>query len=75
MSGEIVVKKQQKYKLEHYKIEQIFAWITEQRVGIPELQRPFVWKGKDIRDLIVSLYHGYPIGFLVTWAAADGGTE
>ena len=75
MSGEIVVKKQQKYKLQHYKIEQIFGWITEKRVGIPELQRPFVWKGKDIRDLIVSLYHGYPIGFLVTWAAADGGTE
>lgn len=36
-------------------------------IAVPEIQRPFVWKGKQVRDLIDSLYNGYPIGYLITW--------
>ncbi|KRK42072.1 hypothetical protein FC63_GL000972 [Lactobacillus amylovorus DSM 20531] len=35
------------------------------------MQRPFVWKSVQVRDLIDSLYRGYPIGFIVTWQNPD----
>jgi uncharacterized protein with ParB-like and HNH nuclease domain len=31
------------------------------------MQRPFVWSTSKVRDLIDSLYNGYPIGYIVTW--------
>ena len=37
------------------------------KIAIPELQRPFVWKTSQVRDLMDSLYHGYPVGYLITW--------
>jgi hypothetical protein len=36
-------------------------------IGLPELQRPFVWPNAKIRDLFDSLYRGYPCGFLLLW--------
>lgn len=36
-------------------------------IAIPELQRPFVWSTVKVRDLIDSLYKGYPVGYLITW--------
>ena len=32
---------------------------------IPEIQRPFVWKRSQVRDLIDSLYNGYPTGYII----------
>ena len=37
------------------------------KLRIPEIQRPFVWKGEEVRALIDSLYEGYPIGYLIVW--------
>ena len=37
------------------------------RIGLPELQRPFVWPNVNVRDLFDSLYRGYPVGFLLLW--------
>ena len=34
------------------------------KIGLPELQRPFVWPNVNVRDLFDSLYRGYPAGFL-----------
>lgn len=34
---------------------------------LPELQRPFLWKAKQISTLIESLYKGYPVGYLMFW--------
>ncbi|MBQ5545211.1 MAG: DUF262 domain-containing protein, partial [Clostridia bacterium] len=34
---------------------------------LPEIQRPFVWKKTQVRDLIDSLYKGYPTGYLILW--------
>jgi hypothetical protein len=43
------------------------------RIGLPELQRPFVWPTVNSRDLFDSLYRGYPVGFLLFWkTGADG---
>jgi len=36
-------------------------------IATPEIQRPFVWKPVRVRDLLDSLYRGYPIGYLITW--------
>jgi uncharacterized protein with ParB-like and HNH nuclease domain len=33
---------------------------------IPEIQLPFVWKRAQVRDLIDSLYNGYPTGYIIT---------
>lgn len=58
------------YTVENTKIEDLLGWIREGRIGIPEMQRPFVWKTSKVRDLIDSLYKGYPIGYIVTWQNA-----
>lgn len=43
------------------------------KIGLPELQRPFVWPNVNVRDLFDSLYRGYPAGFLLFWkTGADG---
>lgn len=41
------------------------SWIKTKEVVIPEIQRPFVWKATQVRDLIDSLYNGYPVGYLI----------
>ncbi|MCI5785150.1 MAG: DUF262 domain-containing protein, partial [Collinsella bouchesdurhonensis] len=40
-------------------------------IAIPEIQRPFVWDSTKVRDLVDSLYHGYPTGYLITWKNPD----
>ena len=36
-------------------------------IAIPEIQRPFVWDAVQVRDLMDSLYQGYPVGYLIAW--------
>ncbi len=36
-------------------------------LGLPELQRPFVWEDKKARDLLKSMLNGFPIGFIILW--------
>ena len=36
-------------------------------IGLPEIQRPFVWKNAKVRDLFDSMYKGYPVGYLLFW--------
>ena len=45
--------------------------VIEGRVGLPDLQRPFVWKDSDVRDLLDSMLKGYPIGYCILWEAPD----
>ena len=56
-----------KYSVDNVKVEDLLAWINQGRVGLPEMQRPFVWSSTKVRDLIDSQYNGYPIGYIVTW--------
>ena len=37
------------------------------RIGLPDLQRPFVWKDNKVRDLFDSMLKGYPIGYVMLW--------
>lgn len=36
-------------------------------VALPELQRPFVWSNRKVRDLFDSMYRGFPVGYLLFW--------
>ncbi len=40
-------------------------------VGLPDIQRPFVWKNAKIRDLLDSMYRGFPVGYLLFWQSAQ----
>lgn len=55
------------YHVDNVTIEEILGWIKQGKIGLPEMQRPFVWSTAKVRDLIDSLYNGYPIGYIVTW--------
>lgn len=60
-----------RYSVDHTNIGILLSWIRENKIGLPEMQRPFVWKSTQVRDLIDSLYRGYPLGFIVTWQNPD----
>jgi hypothetical protein len=36
-------------------------------IGLPDIQRPFVWKTVKVRDLFDSMYRVYPVGYLLFW--------
>lgn len=42
--------------------------IRRGELALPELQRPFVWSAAKVRDLLDSMYRGYPVGSLLIWA-------
>ena len=56
-----------KYAVNQQLVETVLAWVRAEEIAIPEIQRPFVWDSTKVRDLIDSLYNGYPIGYLITW--------
>ncbi len=43
------------------------TWVKSGEIAIPEIQRPFVWEPTKVRNLLDSLYQGYPIGYLIAW--------
>ena len=55
----------EKYTVSNIPIETLLGYIKSGEIAIPEIQRPFVWKPRQVRDLIDSLYTGYPIGYLL----------
>lgn len=61
----------QKYAVNQYLIESILSKVRENEIAIPEIQRPFVWDASQVRDLLDSLYQGYPIGYLIAWRNPD----
>ncbi len=56
-----------KYSVTQYSVSSILGFIEAGDIAIPEIQRPFVWRPSQVRDLIDSLYHGYPTGYLIIW--------
>lgn len=48
-------------------IKGLLGLIEAKDIAIPEIQRPFVWKSIQVRDLIDSLYKGYPTGYIILW--------
>ena len=50
-----------------YTVKAILGLIEAREIAIPEIQRPFVWRATQVRDLMDSLYKGYPTGYLILW--------
>lgn len=48
-------------------VNQLIEKIDTGELGLPELQRPFIWKDSKVRDLFDSMMRGYPIGYLMLW--------
>ena len=57
----------EKYNPNSLSVSAILGLIASGDIAIPEIQRPFVWKKKQVRDLLDSLYKGYPTGYLIIW--------
>ena len=55
----------EKFTLMQYNVNAILGFIEAGQFVIPEIQRPFVWKRAQVRDLIDSLYNGYLQGILL----------
>ena len=56
-----------KYEVHNQPVEVVLAWLKGGEIAIPEIQRPFVWDAVKVRNLMDSLYQGYPIGYLIAW--------
>lgn len=60
-----------RFSITTYSVQSILGLIDHGDIAIPEIQRPFVWDSTKVRDLMDSLYHGYPTGYLFTWKNPD----
>ena len=60
-----------RYSVNNYTVDILLASIKAGSIAIPEMQRPFVWDGSKVRDLIDSLYKGFPVGYIIVWQNPD----
>lgn len=60
-----------KYSINQQSINTLLTWVESGQVAIPEIQRPFVWSKTQVRNLMDSLYQGYPVGYIITWQNPD----
>ncbi len=60
-----------KYDVNNNSVESLLNWVKTEEIAIPEIQRPFVWDTTKVRDLIDSLYKGYPVGYIILWKSSD----
>lgn len=51
----------------NYTLGHLAGQIEQGTIGLPDIQRPFVWKNSKVRDLFDSMYRGYPVGYLLLW--------
>ena len=56
-----------KFEVNNVSISTLLGYVKDGTIAIPEIQRPFVWDSTKVRNLIDSLYKGYPVGYIITW--------
>lgn len=59
------------YSVTQLPVSTLITWINSGEIAIPEIQRPFVWNTTKVRNLLDSLFNGYPIGYLIVWRNPD----
>ncbi|KRE78231.1 hypothetical protein ASG71_09990 [Arthrobacter sp. Soil763] len=64
-----------KYTVQQQQVDTLLGWVRSKQIAIPEMQRPFVWNSTKVRDLMDSLYNGFPIGYLITWQSLEVGLK
>ncbi len=50
-----------------YPLSNLLDEIENGDIALPDLQRPFVWKQTQVRDLFDSIFQGFPVGFILLW--------
>lgn len=55
-----------------YTLNKLLQDIEAGEIGLPDIQRPFIWKPARVRDLFDSMYKGFPVGYLLFWANGGG---
>ena len=60
-----------RYSVNNYTVESLLSNIKSGSIAIPEMQRPFVWDSSKVRDLVDSLYKGFPVGYIIVWQNPD----
>ncbi|MFM8927170.1 MAG: DUF262 domain-containing protein, partial [Rhodoluna sp.] len=48
-------------------VEELVCKIERGELRLPEMQRRYVWRSTRVRDLLDSLYRGYPSGAILIW--------
>lgn len=52
-------------------VGELVSGVDKGSVRLPDIQRPFVWPNAKVRDLVDSMYRGYPVGELMFWTNRD----
>jgi hypothetical protein len=55
------------FKKVDYDLNGLLHYIDIGDIGLPDIQRPFVWANTKVRDLFDSMYRGFPVGYLLFW--------
>lgn len=63
------------FKEVHYSLDGLINDIGLGRIGLPDIQRPFVWANAKVRDLFDSMYRGYPVGYFLFWQTGAEGID
>jgi len=50
-----------------FRLSDLLTYIRTGDLGLPDIQRPFVWNATKVRDLFDSMYRGFPVGYLLLW--------
>lgn len=56
-----------RYEVNNTAVETLLSNIKAGDIAVPEMQRPFVWDASKVRDLMDSLYKGFPVGYIIVW--------
>jgi len=59
------------FKRVDYTLDGLLHYIDIGDIGLPDIQRPFVWTPAKVRDLFDSMYRGFPVGYLLFWANSN----
>lgn len=59
------------FKRVDYDLSNLLTYIDIGDIGLPDIQRPFVWSNAKVRDLFDSMYRGFPVGYLLFWANSN----
>ena len=58
------------FKRVDYDLSDLLHYVDLGDIGLPDIQRPFVWSNSKVRDLFDSMYKGFPVGYLLFWENA-----
>lgn len=53
------------------KVSELLSDVSSGRIGLPDLQRPFVWSDSKVRNLLDSMLKGFPIGYIMLWESPN----